>query len=575
MRWTTTAPRWISNPALTVYCAALAGLLSAATTRAAGAEPAESKPDPAQEAAVRADEQTLMQAKLGTDGPALLDFFRKRTVTDADLAAIQALVRQLGDDSFEARQKATAELIAKGRVALPLLQKAKSDPDIEIVRRAEECIRQIEQGDTSGLIQAAARLVGVRKPAGAADVLLAYIPMAESDYAADQVQQALAAVAMRDGKPEPVLVKALTDKQPVRRAAAAVALCRAGALEQRPAVRKMLEDPDPTVRLRVGLALVALKEKDAVPVLIKLLAELPTSQVGQVEEVLYQLAEDKAPTAAAGSDDAQRKKYRDAWEAWWRDNGDKIDLAKLDLVPKLLGYTMLVLLDEGKLLEVDAQNKVRWEIGELQFPLDAQLLPGDRVLVAENAGNRVTERDIKKKGEILWQKAVEAPIMAQRLPNGNTFIATRAQLIEVDKAGKQVFQYSRPNGEMFMRAQKLRNGDIACVTVGSVFIRMDATGKELLSFPVDIRTSGGRIDVLPDGRVLVPQLTNNKVVEQDAQGKVTWEAMFDQPIAAVRLPNGNTLVTSYSQHRAVELDRDGKQVWEYKAETRVTRAWRR
>ena len=167
------------------------------------------------------------------------------------------------------------------------------------------------------------------------------------------------------------------------------------------------------------------------------------------------------------------------------------------------------------------------------------------------------------------------PIMAQRLPNGNTFIATRQQLLEVDKAGKQVFTYSRPNGEMFMRAQKLRNGDIACVTAGSIFIRMDSTGKELLTFPVDVRTSGGRIDVLPDGRVLVPQMANNRVVEQDAQGKVTWEATFEQPIAAVRLPNGNTLVTSYSEHRAVELDRGGKQVWEYRADTRVTRAWRR
>src|SRR5262249_20343976 len=125
------------------------------------------------------------------------------------------------------------------------------------------------------------------------------------------------------------------------------------------------------------------------------------------------------------------------------------------------------------------------------------------------------------------------------------------------------------------RAQKLRNGDIAFVTASAQFIRQDAAGKEVQSFAVDIRTFGGRIEVLPDGRVLVPQLQNNKVVEQDATGKMVWEAAFAQPIAAVRLPNGHTLVTSYSQHRAVELDRAGKEVWEYKANTRVTRAWRR
>ena len=34
------------------------------------------------------------------------------------------------------------------------------------------------------------------------------------------------------------------------------------------------------------------------------------------------------------------------------------------------------------------------------------------------------------------------------------------------------------------------------------------------------------------------------------------------------------LVTSMTQHRAVELNRAGKEVWEYRADTRVTRAFR-
>ena len=40
------------------------------------------------------------------------------------------------------------------------------------------------------------------------------------------------------------LVAALGDKLPIRRAAAAVALCRAGALAQEPAVRKVVQDAD-------------------------------------------------------------------------------------------------------------------------------------------------------------------------------------------------------------------------------------------------------------------------------------------------------------------------------------------
>src|SRR5262249_13113798 len=157
------------------------------------------------------------------------------------------------------------------------------------------------------------------------------------------------------------------------------------------------------------------------------------------------------------------------------------------------------------------------------------------------------------KGEIRWKKEIEMPIAAQRQPNGNTFIATRAALVEVDREGKEVFRYSRPNGEQFMRGLKLRNGEIACVTESHRFVKRDAAGKELQSFNVDIQTYGGRIEVLPNGRVLVPVYSANKVVEMEGEGKIVWEAPvpFNTPIAAHRLPNGNTLVTSMNQAPAV------------------------
>ena len=69
---------------------------------------------------------------------------------------------------------------------------------------------------------------------------------------------------------------------------------------------------------------------------------------------------------------------------------------------------------------------------------------------------------------------------------------------------------------------------------------------------MDLKYSGGRIDVLPNGNVLVPEAGNNRVVELDAEGGVVWEAAAEQPIAAVRLTNGNTLITTYdgaSRHR--------------------------
>ena len=109
-------------------------------------------------------------------------------------------------------------------------------------------------------------------------------------------------------------------------------------------------------------------------------------------------------------------------------------------------------------------------------------------------------------------------------------------------------------------------------------VRLDGKGKEIKSFPVNLGTRlfGGRIHMLPGGRVLVPHNAENKVVEYDVNGKAVWQVEIEQPVAATRLPNGNTLVTTMLPGRgAVEFDRSGVEVWSYRTFTRVTRALRR
>jgi hypothetical protein len=150
-------------------------------------------------------------------------------------------------------------------------------------------------------------------------------------------------------------------------------------------------------------------------------------------------------------------------------------------------------------------------------------------------------------------------------------------VIEVKPNGDEAFSYERPNGEIIMKAQKLRNGDIALVTQLGVprFVLLSDKGRELHTFNVDLNYSGGRIDVLPNGDVLVPEAHNNRVVELDEHGNVVWQVATEQPIAAVRLANGDTLITSMTEHRAVEVNREGKEVWQFRQDTRVTRAFRR
>jgi hypothetical protein len=533
----------------------------------------------AKDAAAAADEKALQAAGVKTDGESLLHFFRQRTLTPDEQVKVEELIRQLGATAFKAREQATAALIARGPVVLELLRQAKKNADLEVSRRADRCIQKIQEKDYPGHVPVAvARLLRQRRPAGAVEGLLAYLPFADTEPVADEVRITLEALAVRDGKPDKALVAALSDKSALLRGAAGEALAKADKI----AVAKLLQDADVTVRARVAMALALAGDRDAVPVLIYSLPDLPQGFSWRAEDLLFRLAEGKSPPSVSlGADEAARRKCRDTWLAWWKEHGPKIDMAKLHERPALLGYTLIVLLDQGKVLELGRDDKVRWEIPGVMFPLDAQILPNDRVLLAEYQGSRVTERTIK--GDIVWQYRVAGPQSAQRLNNGNTFIITKTQLLEVDRNGTEVFRHALPSGDI-MKAAKAPNGEIVCLTSEPKIVRLDSTGKEISSFPVpelSMRLYGGRLHVLPTGRVLVPHNAEHKVVEYDAQGKAVWQVAIDQPIAAVRLPNGNTLVTSMSQNRAIEFDRSGKEVWQFRNPVPgarppgVTRAFRR
>lgn len=533
---------------------------------------------------IAADEALLKAAAVKIDDTTLLDFFKKRTLADVDRAQVEKLIRQLGSDTYRLREQAMADLLRRGPAVLRILREGAKDIDLEITRRVEKCITVIQEKDVpADVVPAAARLLAARKPAGAVEVMLAFIPYADSDSALEESRGLLALLAKKDGTAQAALVAGLADALPLRRAAAGEALCRSGREEEKAAARKLLADPDAHVRMRVAGAFINAGDKDAVPVLIDTLPKLSMAQAWQAEDLLVRLADGHAPPGVAlGADEAARSKCRAAWQTWWQGHADKVSLAKLHDKPVRLGYTIVVLLDMGRVMELGPDNQVRWQIDNLSYPLDVQYLPEGRVLIAEYYGSRITERDLT--GKILWEKQVAGPLVAQRLPGGNTFIATENHVQEFDRSGKTVFNFGINDGDRIMKAVKLPGGEIACFIADLLgardarVVRFDTAGKELKSYKVELgaRLSGGRIYMQESGHVLIPHHAEDKVIEYDENGKAVWEVPIEKPVAAVRLPNGNTLVTTMLPQRgAVEFDRDGREVWSYRSTTRVTRALRR
>ncbi|MFO0877305.1 MAG: HEAT repeat domain-containing protein [Gemmataceae bacterium] len=547
--------------------ALLAGVLVAVVV---GSLPSAAPPQGSDE-----DEGLLRAVGIPTEAVALRDHLRKRFSSTWSDARLKQLVEQLGDDAFERREEASRELLRAGQAARALLLNARDHTDLEVRTRAERLLKQIYDDGKSNqaYLAAALRHLGRRNPPGSCALLFEHLPSFKDDPLAPIFRDAILACSVREGRLDPVVLAQLRDRDASRRLVAAAAILQARQPEYLPLVRALLRDEDPEVKQELGLILATRGEREAIPALIQALEQPITPRYGQIEELLIRLAGEKAPVLE-DDDEKSRQAYRQAWDKWWKDQGPRVDLAELARPARLLGRTMVVLLDEQEILDLDADNRIRWKIAGIEMPLDVQPLPGNRVLLAEYRGNRVTERT--SKGKVIWEKRVEEPLAAQRLPNGHTMIATKTQILEVDRAGKEIFSYFPPGGAEIMRAKKLPNGDVIMVTqLGATrFLRIDSQGREVRSFPVEVGTSGGRLDLTSRGNVLIPEMYSNRVAEYDATGKVIREIRIPQPIACVALPNGNVIITSMTEKRAVEIDPADRPAWEYRRDTRVTRAVR-
>jgi hypothetical protein len=534
----------------------------------------------------KADLETLKAAKVPYEGKALLRFFQQHTVTDADRARLNDLIGQLGDDDFDRREEASAQIEEFGVAAIGLLRKAERTTNPEILRRCERCLKNIEKVPTRMLACAAARSIAELKPDDATTVLLNYLPLVEDDTVADDVRSALAALALKDGKPDLALLQAVESREAIKRGAAAEAFSRNGDKAMRALMRKMLAtENEIDVKLRIAIALVsAAKDKEVVEDMIKLMVEAPIESGWRAEEILTRLAGETGPTVSLGGDKASRDKTCAEWTKWWKDNEKTINLKKLDELERILGYTLIVEMDRrglgGRVKEVTPDGKARWEITDVQFPTDAIVLPGNRVVIAEQNAQRISERETAT-GKVVWTKPFNQPIGLQRLANGNIVVIGRQQIEEWDHNRKAVTTINRPATNDIIAGAKLRNGNFAVYTFqqgvqGGSIITYDKSGKELDKFPV----GGGNynsatMQVLSNGKLLITQLRN--VVEVDLANKKTENLLTNNsPLAsAQKLPNGNILVSNQRTSQVVEMNpKTNKSVWEYKSDNNMYMPWK-
>jgi hypothetical protein len=305
------------------------------------------------------------------------------------------------------------------------------------------------------------------------------------------------------------------------------------------------------------------------------LTEAPADLACRSEDLLGHIAGDAGPAIwLDASSDNNGGKVRAAWEAWWKTNAAKIDWKKLSFGEESLGLTLVVENQRadggGRLYECNAAGQIRWQVLSPN-PIDAQWLPGGRILVGDSRTSQIYEMDTR--GIIGWKHTGISPTSCQRLPSGNTLISTYQSIIEFTREGKTVFTY--PTQGHTYHARKLPDGHCVWIDACGEITEIDDTGKEIGKAKVGLGLTWGSVERLRNGHYLVALGGLNKVQEIDLQGKIYWEKTVNNPNRAIRLANGHVLVASHGDLCIYEFDAQGNQSSKHECAGRPFAAQRR
>jgi HEAT repeat protein len=541
--------------------------------------------------------QLLREAHIHRDAASLAAYLRDQCGADADLRRIDSLIHQLSSPDFTEREQASKSLVAIGPAALSRLRAARNDPDAEVSQRAKEALARI--GDRRPeLTLAAVRVLIRRGGAEAVPTLLRLLPYADFEELQDDLWFGLDALTVRQGKIDASLTEALHDPLAVRRAVAACIVGRRGDAEQRGAVRKLLTDADAEVRLRAAQGLLAAKDASGVATLTALLEGTPMETAWQAEELLRYVAGDEAPHAILGAGAADdRRACQKAWEAWWKEHGPKVDLAKLDGTSRRPG---LMLLCDGGLPEeatgrawlLGCDGVSRWELRKLSYPVDARLLAGGRVLIAEgalapqvqiplappprkkSADEGVSMRELG--GKILWRyQGIDFATLCQPMPNGNLFVAGREpRMAQVSMAGLEVSVTTVPSERHASREypRPLLNNHILYRKHGEDSWHFDwmdfdpnpRTGPKRVLTTIRLWTNPflldfGAMETLDVVGGPLAGMDDSFVVELAPDAFAQRKCSIPGSFYATKVRNGDILVGGMG--RVVELDGEYKLVW--------------
>jgi hypothetical protein len=190
---------------------------------------------------------------------------------------------------------------------------------------------------------------------------------------------------------------------------------------------------------------------------------------------------------------------------------------------------------------------------------------------------------IVRGGKIVWQYSMPIKSATGRtqefddatmLAGGRVIFSRMSGAAMLDAQKKIVWNYDAPPGTEVHSCQTLGKDRVLIMRNGNpaeAVIVDTSTGKIEKEIPIPTTVTGTHgqfrhIRMTDAGTLLVPHLSEGKVVEYDLDGKAIWSVAAKTPWQAVRLKNGDTLIAGDASRYAREVNPKGETVWEFTAD---------
>jgi hypothetical protein len=241
--------------------------------------------------------------------------------------------------------------------------------------------------------------------------------------------------------------------------------------------------------------------------------------------------------------------------------------------------------ETSKLVYVDQFHPEKdWTVETPKGPRDLRKVGEKTILVSHRGGAIEVDLDTgKQTWSVSGYRDVHAAI---RLANGHTLLVGQTDkgvtIHEVDREGKETGRTVVEGKKSSRNAQRLENGNIL-LTSGKSAIEVDGAGK--IVWEAAIPGSADDVDRLENGLTVVPTGSGGTALYVDKEGKVVAtrggkEAHPDLKInwfaATQTLANGNLVVANWLGHKpgltgphVLEFDAANKLVWKWENVGRV------